>query len=56
MTRAALPGVLRYLRRLANQPGGGTDTDRQLLERFAARRDEQAFAALLDWLRTGAPA
>jgi RNA polymerase sigma factor (sigma-70 family) len=43
-TRAGL--VLRHLRGLASRPAGGVD-DRQLLERFAAGRDEAAFEALL---------
>jgi RNA polymerase sigma factor (sigma-70 family) len=44
MARQSLPGVLKHLRRLAEQP----ESDRRLLERFAARRDEAAFAALLN--------
>jgi RNA polymerase sigma factor (sigma-70 family) len=44
MARQSLPGVLKHLRRLAGEP----ETDRRLLERFAARHDESAFAALLD--------
>jgi RNA polymerase sigma factor (sigma-70 family) len=43
-TRAGI--VLRHLRELAARPAGGAD-DRQLLERFAAGRDEAAFEALL---------
>jgi RNA polymerase sigma factor (sigma-70 family) len=43
-TRAGI--VLRHLRGLAARPASGAD-DRQLLERFAAARDETAFEALL---------
>ena len=47
MGRGTLPGVLGYLRRLSGQRDAGPSSDRQLLERFAARRDEAAFTALL---------
>jgi RNA polymerase sigma factor (sigma-70 family) len=39
--------VLHYLRRAAAVPPAGEPTDRELLDRFAARRDGEAFAALL---------
>lgn len=48
MASGSLPGVLRYLRQLVHQQGSGTDTDRQLLERFTAARDEAAFTHLLE--------
>src|SRR3954453_23369256 len=38
--------VIEYLRG-AGSPGHGSPPDRELLERFLARRDEAAFAALL---------
>jgi RNA polymerase sigma factor (sigma-70 family) len=44
----ATPGtLLRHLRQLAGGPGAPPGTDRQLLDDFAARRDEAAFAALV---------
>jgi RNA polymerase sigma factor (sigma-70 family) len=39
--------LVRFIRSLATPPGAGRDPDAQLLERFAASRDEYAFAALL---------
>jgi RNA polymerase sigma factor (sigma-70 family) len=46
MGDGSLHPVLRYLRRQAGA-AGGEPTDRESLERFAARRDEAAFAALV---------
>jgi RNA polymerase sigma factor (sigma-70 family) len=40
--------VWHHLLRLASAPPIGPEHDRQLLERFAQRREEAAFAALLD--------
>src|SRR5262249_29651056 len=42
-----LTKVMRHLRRILGAPGGGDLTDRQLLERFTADRDEEAFATLV---------
>ena len=42
-----MDAVLRHLRRAALLQGGGGLTDRQLLDRFLAARDQDAFAALL---------
>jgi RNA polymerase sigma factor (sigma-70 family) len=47
MSSAHVGIVLGYLRRLATVPKDEDLPDHQLLERFAARRDEAAFAALL---------
>jgi RNA polymerase sigma factor (sigma-70 family) len=47
MTTATLGPVLRRLRGLAASAAAGELTDRQLLERFAARREEEAFAVLV---------
>jgi C-terminal peptidase prc len=47
MSQGHLRVVVRHLRRLAGD-GAGEPTDRELLERFAARRDEAAFAALME--------
>ena len=47
MSRATLPAVLSHLRRLIRPPAPPEVTDRQLLRRFAADRDEAAFAALV---------
>jgi RNA polymerase sigma factor (sigma-70 family) len=47
MSNAPLGPVLRYLGRLAGAGEGRTLTDGQLLQRFIARRDEAAFAALV---------
>jgi RNA polymerase sigma factor (sigma-70 family) len=46
MASGQLNGVLRYLRRVSARTLGDR-TDGQLLERFAAERDEAAFAALV---------
>src|SRR5437588_9736511 len=46
MANAPMAAVLRHIRRLAG-PGDEQPPDRQLLERFAAYRDEAAFTALL---------
>src|SRR5262249_45385828 len=45
MVSALLGSVLRHLRQLADRTAGAADAD--LLERFVARRQEAAFAALL---------
>src|SRR5262249_5388955 len=47
MATLPLGGVLRRLRNLVGPSGPADSTDRQLLRRFAAGRDEDAFAALL---------
>ena len=47
MARQPARVVLRYLRTMVPPAGTADRTDRQLLERFAARRDEAAFEALL---------
>jgi RNA polymerase sigma factor (sigma-70 family) len=47
MPRRPPSPLLQYLRDLGGGPAAGQVTDRELLERFAARRDEAAFAALL---------
>jgi C-terminal peptidase prc len=47
MAHAPRQTVLRHLRRLVGGPGAEGPTDRQLLERFVAGRDEDAFAALV---------
>jgi RNA polymerase sigma factor (sigma-70 family) len=44
---APLGSVLRHVRSLAAARGTGELTDRQLLQRFAARGEEEAFAALV---------
>lgn len=46
MTTATLSAVVSYVRRLGERDTRGL-TDRQLLERFTARRDETAFAELV---------
>jgi len=43
-----LGGVLDYCRRLTGGPTPGEASDGRLLERFAARRDQAAFEALLE--------
>jgi RNA polymerase sigma-70 factor (ECF subfamily) len=48
MTSGQVPSVLRYLRQLVGQRSGDPVSDRHLLERFATRRDETAFATLLE--------
>src|SRR5262245_31052865 len=45
MAHAQLQAVVRHLRRTANGPDD--PNDRRLLERFAASRDEGAFAVLV---------
>jgi RNA polymerase sigma factor (sigma-70 family) len=47
MATATPDTLLRHLHRLAAGPGAPPWTDRQLLEDFASRRDEAAFAALV---------
>ena len=46
MAEARLAAVLHHLRHLGGTPGEGL-SDGQLLQRFAAGREEAAFAALL---------
>jgi RNA polymerase sigma factor (sigma-70 family) len=48
MTGSAANVLLRHLRRWAGAPGERAASDRDLLRRFGAQRDEQAFAALLE--------
>jgi len=47
MSRTQVGAVLGYLRKLAADQSDVDLPDHQLLERFAAHRDEAAFAALL---------
>jgi RNA polymerase sigma factor (sigma-70 family) len=47
MANGELGLVVHYLRRLTAPDGPGTLSDGQLLERFAAGRDEEAFAVLV---------
>jgi len=47
MARIHLNSFLGYLRRNVPTPGTGDASDRELLVRFAATRDEAAFAALV---------
>jgi RNA polymerase sigma factor (sigma-70 family) len=47
MATSQLSGFIGHLRRSALLPDGGPMTDGQLLERFLARRDEDAFEALV---------
>jgi RNA polymerase sigma factor (sigma-70 family) len=47
MANGQLTKVVRHLRRLLGAPGGSDLTDRQLLERFTADRDEEAFTTLV---------
>src|SRR5689334_15509618 len=47
MTDAHLGVVIRHVRHLVAAPAVEEQTDGQLLDRFVARRDEAAFAALL---------
>jgi RNA polymerase sigma factor (sigma-70 family) len=47
MASIQLSTVVRHLHRLAGTAQAGDVTDAELLERFAARRDEAAFAALV---------
>ena len=48
MSRRQAENVLRYLHRLVSSSASSPKQDRQLLERFSLRREEAAFAALLD--------
>ncbi len=48
MARAQLDAVLHHVRKLVAGRGAGAPTDRLLLERFAAGREEAAFAALVE--------
>jgi RNA polymerase sigma factor (sigma-70 family) len=48
MASGPLPAFLRHLRRLAARQETDPLSDRQLLDRFATRRDETAFAALVE--------
>ncbi len=48
MAKQALANALRYMRRLTAADGGDGQDDAQLLRRFVARRDEAAFATLLE--------
>jgi C-terminal peptidase prc len=48
MAQAHLRTVIRYLHRLTAGPDTGSPPDRQLLERFAALQDEDAFATLVE--------
>jgi RNA polymerase sigma factor (sigma-70 family) len=43
-----LHAVLHHVRKLAAAPGANPPSDRDLLERFVARREEGAFAALVE--------
>src|ERR1051326_821365 len=47
MAHASISQLAGYLRRLLRPQGGETVTDRNLLERFVAARDEAAFAELV---------
>src|SRR5438132_1584302 len=47
MAHARVQAVLRYVRRLALPPVVEDLTDRQLLRRFAAEQDQDAFALLV---------
>src|ERR1700722_14806571 len=47
MTTRPMTRALNGIRQLAEAHGAGELSDRQLLERFAARRDEAAFALLV---------
>ena len=46
MSRTAVP-LLRHLRSMMDAPALATHTDREMLDSFASRRDEAAFAALV---------
>jgi hypothetical protein len=48
MAETQLAPVLRHIRRLAGVSGDADLTDAQLLQRFVTRRDETAFAALVE--------
>jgi RNA polymerase sigma factor (sigma-70 family) len=47
MANGRLDGVLHHIRQLVAAEGAGALSDQQLLERFVRRRDEEAFAALV---------
>jgi RNA polymerase sigma factor (sigma-70 family) len=47
MATPSLVPVVRYIRKIASPPLPATLSDRELLARFAAERDETAFAALV---------
>ena len=47
MIQAPLHTLVRHLHRVAGEADAAALTDRQLLQRFAADRDEDAFAALV---------
>lgn len=47
MTERRVGSVLEYLHQLLGAPAASTDSDAQLLQRFAERRDETAFAELV---------
>jgi RNA polymerase sigma factor (sigma-70 family) len=47
MTRTQLDPIVRHVRRLAGTPDRPDPSDAQLLQRFAAGREETAFAALV---------
>src|SRR5262245_66592743 len=47
MANGQLRTVVRHLNQMLSRPDAGDPPDRQLLERFAASRDEEAFAALV---------
>jgi RNA polymerase sigma factor (sigma-70 family) len=47
MSTSAATSVLRHVRKLAASDGTALVADRELLERFASRRDETAFASLV---------
>jgi DNA-directed RNA polymerase specialized sigma24 family protein len=47
VAKGNLTAILRQLRRVLVRPAEGGLTDAQLLERFAAQRDEAAFEVLL---------
>ena len=48
MASRLLPGVLHYVRALAGAARGGERRDAELLDQFLTRRDEAAFAGLLE--------
>ena len=47
MANAPIPGVLRHLRRMFRPPEADEQPDVQLLRRFLAGREEEAFAAIV---------
>src|SRR5438552_18716608 len=48
MARKHLRTVLQYIRTALGAPATGDTTDADLLDRFAARREQAAFTALLE--------